>query len=167
MHCADCTFDGGVSDLLDGDFVNGTVIGCKFLNSDSDALDVSGSVLKVERCHFARIGDKALSIGEGSRVEASDCHVESAMIAASSKDRSTVSIDRLKVDEVERFVAVAYIKKPQFGPASITVNGLTWGGAAEPAFLVQTSCAMQIDGRDIPTQDLDVKALYEQKILGK
>ena len=89
------------------------------------------------------------------------------MIAASSKDRSIVSIDRLKVDEVERFVAVAYIKKPQFGPASITVNGLTWGGAAEPAFLVQTSCAMQIDGRDIPTQDLDVKALYEQKILGK
>jgi hypothetical protein len=167
MHCADCTFDGGVSDLLDGDFVNGTVIGCKFLNSDSDALDVSGSVLKVERCHFARIGDKALSIGEGSRVEASDCHVESAMIAASSKDRSTVSIDRLKVDEVERFVAVAYIKKPQFGPASITVNGLTWGGAAEPAFLVQTSCAMQIDGREIPQRDIDVKALYEQKILGK
>ncbi len=167
MSCTDCTFDGGVSDLLDGDFVNGSVIGCKFLNSDSDALDVSGSVLTVERCDFTRIGDKALSIGEGSQVKALDCHVMSAMIAASSKDRSTVNIERLTVDAVERFVAVAYIKKPQFGPASMTVDGLTWNGDGQPSFLVQTDCSLQVDERTIPTADLDVKALYEQKILGK
>lgn len=165
--CNDCTFDGGKSDLFDGDFINGSVTGCKFFNSDSDALDVSGSVLTVERCHFERIGDKALSIGEGSRVKARDCHVVSAMIAASSKDRSTVSIERLSVDAVERFVAVAYVKKPEFGPSTMTVDGLTWNGGGEPVFLVQTDCTLKIDGRMIQTLDLDVKALYEQKILGK
>ncbi len=121
----------------------------------------------MERCNFERIGDKALSIGEGSRVEARDCHVHSAMIAASSKDHSTVRIERLSVDAVERFVAVAYIKKPEFGPANMTIDGLTWNGDGEPAFLAQTGCSLQIDERTIPTVDLDVKALYEQKILGK
>ena len=89
------------------------------------------------------------------------------MIAASSKDHSTVNIQRLSVDTVERFVAVAYIKKPEFGPATMTIDGLTWKGDGEPAFLVQTGCSLKIDNRTIPTADLDVKALYEQKILGK
>ncbi|HEB52559.1 MAG TPA: hypothetical protein ENI87_04805 [bacterium] len=167
LQCSDCTFDGGVSDLLDGDFVSGTVRGCTFRNCGSDALDVSGSKLTVSQCRFEGIGDKALSLGEGSVVDAHDCHVHSAMIAACAKDRSRATIRGLTVDSVERFVAVAYIKKPEFGAATLKVTGLSYQGTGEPTFLAQTGCTLEIDGVAIPGEELDVKKLYEQKILGK
>lgn len=162
-----CRFTGGPSDLFDGDFVSGEVLRCHFRGSGEDALDVSGSVLSVSNCTFVEIGDKALSVGEGSRLTARDCRVRSAAIAMASKDRSRAVAERLTVDRVEHFVFASYIKKPEFGASQIEAKKLTWNGAGKPRHLAQTTCTVAVDGQTIATEDIDVGALYRAKVLGK
>jgi Right handed beta helix region/CotH kinase protein len=163
-----CTFQGGQSDLFDGDFVNGEVIDCRFLDSVAgDAIDVSGSQVTVRGCTFEHIGDKCFSVGEASALTASHCHVISASIAAASKDRSTATLDDLTVDSALNFVLAAFVKKPEFGVSQMTVTGLHWTGPDKPRHIVQTGCRVTVDGASLATQDVDVEALYRQKILGK
>lgn len=166
-HFERCIFDGGPHDLFDGDFVDGDIVDCQFLNSGEDAVDVSGSSLTISNCVFTRIGDKALSIGEKSTVTALGSHIVSAAIAAASKDRSTLTLNNTTVDHVDHFVLTAYIKKPEFGAATIIANDLRYTAGIPAKHLAQTSCAITIDGTKVPTKDIDVGALYKQGILGK
>ena len=166
-HIERCIFDGGPHDLFDGDFVDGSIINCQFLNSGEDAIDVSGSSLVVSNCRFDQIGDKAFSIGEKSAVTAQSNHVRSAAIAVASKDRSSIKLENTTVDRVEHFVFAAYIKKPEFGACSITSTGLRYKAGSPARHLAQTGCSITVDGSEIPQQDIDVDELYRQQILGK
>ncbi len=167
VHFERCVFDGGPHDLFDGDFVTGKIVDCRFLRSGEDAIDVSGSQLTVTGCHFEAIGDKALSIGEDSNVNVQSCHVVSASIAVAAKDRSKVTLDDLTVDAVENFIFTAYIKKPEFGASQLSATGLHWGGQGPPKHLAQTGCEITVDNQLVVAQDIDVAALYRQKVLGK
>ncbi|MEO6595359.1 MAG: right-handed parallel beta-helix repeat-containing protein, partial [Planctomycetota bacterium] len=167
FHFERCRFDGGPNDLFDGDFVTGDVIDCSFANSGEDAIDVSGSLVTVRGCTFEKIGDKAFSVGEGSNVTAIANHVRSASIAVASKDRSMATIDDLTVDAVEHYVLAAFIKKPQFGGSHMVVKNLHWTGATPALHIAQTGCSIEVDGVTIPTEPIDVEALYRQKVLGK
>ena len=162
-----CTFDGGPHDLFDGDFVDGEVVDCRFLHSGEDAIDVSGSQIAARGCLFEAIGDKALSIGEKSTADIAGCRVASASIAVASKDHSRVTLADLTVERVENFVLTAYIKKPEFGASHIDARGLRWTGVGAPKHLAQTGCSITMDGIAVPTQDVDVEALYRDKVLGK
>lgn len=162
-----CVLDGGPHDLFDGDFVTGDVVDCRFVRSGEDAIDVSGSQLNVTRCQFDEIGDKALSIGEDSQVTANECHIVTAAIAAAAKDRSQLSVNGLTVDAVEHFIFTAYIKKPEFGASQLIAKGLQWNGAGAARHLAQTGCEVTVDQQKVATQDIDVDALYRQKVLGK
>lgn len=166
-HFERCVFDGGPHDLFDGDFVDGDVVSCQFLNSGEDAIDVSGSKITVTGCTFDNIGDKALSIGEKSTVTAQGNHIKTAAIAVASKDRSSITLENTTVDHVEHFVLAAYIKKPEFGASSIHASGLRYTGAKPAKHLAQTTCTIIIDGTTVPPQDIDVDELYRQRILGK
>lgn len=167
FRCERCRFARGPSDLLDGDFVTGSVIDCEFQDSGEDAIDVSGSVLEVSRCRFERIGDKALSIGEKSELNATQCQVKSSSIAIAVKDRSVAKLDDVEVSSVEHFVAAVYIKKPEYGPSHLELSNLRWGGRTPARHLVQDGCVMLLDGNPIATQEVDVDDLYRRKILGK
>ena len=166
-HFERCVFDGGPHDLLDGDFIDGEIIACEFRNSGEDAIDVSGSQLTVSNCVFERIGDKALSIGERSTVTATGNHILTAAIAVASKDRSTVTLSNTTVDFVEQFVLAAYIKKPEFGAATMHATGLRYTGSSPAKHLAQTGCTITVDDAAIATEDVDVDKLYKQGILGK
>jgi hypothetical protein len=167
FHFTRCKFHHSPSDLFDGDFVTGEVVDCEFADSGEDAIDVSGSRVQVRNCRFTRIGDKAFSIGEGSQLSAADCHVASAMIAASSKDHSTGQIVRLSVDAVAHFMGTAYAKKPEWGPATLEFTALRWTGSGTPKYLAQTGSVLRVDGAELPAEPVDVEALYRAKILGK
>lgn len=162
-----CTFQSGPHDLFDGDFVDGEIVDCRFLDAGEDAIDVSGSQVTVRGCTFARIGDKAFSVGEGSALTASRCRVVSASIAAAAKDRSHATFTDLTIDEVANFALTAYVKKPEFGPARMDVTGLRWNGREPPVHLVQTGCVITCEGATLPTRDVDVDDLYRRRILGR
>ena len=160
-------FRGAASDLLDGDFVNGDVIDCVFADSVGDAIDMSGSQITVRGCKFTAIGDKAISAGEASQIRAETCAVESASIAVASKDRSAVEIDNLSVTTVEHYVLAAFIKKPEYGPATIHARSITWAQTTPAPHLAQQGCTLTIDGAAIPGVVIDVAELYRRKVLGK
>jgi hypothetical protein len=167
FHMERCRFEGGASDLFDGDFVTGTIVECTFGNTVEDAIDLSGSVVDVRHCRFENIGDKALSVGEASQLTASDCLVESASIAIAVKDRSNAKVERMEVRSVTHFVAAVFIKKPEFGPSRLDLKELRWRGSGQGHHLVQEGCTMFLDEIEIPTSAIDVDALYRQQILGK
>jgi len=57
----------------------------------------------------------------------------------------------------------AYIKKPSYGPASITVERITFVDLPdEQRTLVQTGSWIDLDGARIWGVDVDVAALYEK-----
>ncbi len=161
------SFLGARSDLFDGDFVTGFVRDCRFQSSGGDAIDLSGSQLLIEACHFADIGDKALSVGEDSRVEARDCRIEGAAIGLAAKDSSQLSMVGLQIGDIEHFMLAAYIKKDEYGPSSMEVSGLEILDNTQLKSLVQTGCRVRLEGVDEPTTEVDVEDMYRRRILGK
>lgn len=160
-----CGFERGRSDLFDGDFVTGALVDCWFADAGEDAIDLSGSLLDLTGCRFERLGDKALSVGEGSTVTARQCRVEVASIAVAVKDRSTAVIEGWQATGVQQFAAAVYVKKVEFGPASLVVRDCQW--TPLPQWLVQTGCTLEVDGEPVPAKPVDVEALYQQGVLGK
>lgn len=165
MTMAGTTIAGATSDLFDGDFVTGTIEDCEFADSVGDGVDVSGSRLEVRRCRFRAVGDKALSVGEDTRLRAVDIAVESASIGVAAKDRSEVEIEGLRVGAVAHFGLAAYVKKAEYGPARITARAVEL--PADVRHLCQTGSTIDLDGAVLPSAPADVADLYRRGILGK
>jgi len=161
------TFDGCISDSFDGDFVTGEVRNCTFQNGLADGVDFSGSDVDVVDCRFIGMGDKAISAGEDSVVRVRGGIADGIAIGIAAKDRSRVVAEGMVIRNAENYALAAFIKKPQFGPSSMKVTGLTIEGSGLGDALAQTGCVLEIDGVAVPTQDLDVDKLYREKILGQ
>ena len=67
----------------------------------------------------------------------------------------------------ENYVLAAYIKKPEYGPSTIVAANLTIGEVGRGLCLVQAPCEIELDGKSIAGVEVDVKDLYDRKILGK
>ena len=59
-----CSFMNVKADAIDGDFTNGAIYNTEFYNIGNDAIDISGSELKLENVTIDLVGDKALSAGK-------------------------------------------------------------------------------------------------------
>lgn len=147
------------SDAFDADFANGTVHAGEFTSIGGDAIDVSGSVIEVNGTRFDNVHDKALSIGERSRMRASGVHIGRAGTGAASKDSSLLVLQDTTIDAAEHFALAAYVKKPEFGAAEIRAERVRIGGSALHA-VAQLGSTIVIDGVAVEPQDLDVDALY-------
>ncbi|NRA11520.1 MAG: CotH kinase family protein, partial [Crocinitomicaceae bacterium] len=132
-HCEDglnlvrCEFElddssilNASSDGFDADFCTGEVMRSYFENTGNDCMDFSGSTILIENCIVKNARDKAVSGGEGSHLTINDCVIDGAYIAIASKDLSSVSVSGIHVLNAEYGFA-AYRKKPEYGPASISV----------------------------------------------
>ncbi len=112
---------GSFSDGLDTDFCTGYIRNSSFVDTGNDGLDLSGSQMKVSGLRMENNGDKGISVGENSKVQASDMVVDGAIIGAASKDLSELVVDNIRLNDCNQGFA-AYQKKPEFGKASIRVN---------------------------------------------
>ena len=81
------------------------------------------------------VGDKGLSAGEDSYVDARDLYIYDSEIALTSKDRSRLVVTKAVINNSSISLAV-YQKKSEFGPAYLIVNNLEASGAEIP-FLVE------------------------------
>ena len=66
-------------------------------------------------------GDKAISVGERSRLYAKNINISDSYVGVASKDFSSVVIQNLEIKNVPYCLA-AYQKKPEYGPASIVAE---------------------------------------------
>jgi len=84
------------SDGFDADFAEGSVEGGLFQNigkaGGGDAIDISGSIVTVDGTVFKEIDDKALSVGENSKMVASRVLIERTSVGAVAKDGSKLQI---------------------------------------------------------------------------
>ncbi|QDU65347.1 hypothetical protein [Engelhardtia mirabilis] len=161
------TFAGCVSDSFDGDFVSGTVRECTFRDGLADGVDVSGSDIDILDCRFLNMGDKAVSAGERSIVRVRGGLADGVSIGIASKDDSTVDARDMTILGARTYALAAFIKKPEFGPARMTATNITIRDSVLGDSIVQSGCSVELEGALLPTVDLDVNRLYEEKILGQ
>ncbi|MCD4739250.1 MAG: CotH kinase family protein [Anaerolineae bacterium] len=159
----DVEFAYAPSDAVDIDFGEGFVERCTFHDIAGDGFDVSGSVIELHDVRMYAIGDKGLSVGEASRVTAEGLCLEDLDFGVVSKDSSWVRVTDLTLQNIRRAGLAAYIKKPAYGPASITANGVTFVQVPEERrTLVQTGSWIDLEGERIWGAALDVSSLYER-----
>lgn len=153
------------SDAFDGDFVTGTATHCSFHDIAGDAFDVSGTVATVTDSYFVNIADKAVSAGEKSNITLQNIHIQNVSIGIASKDLSVVLADTITMDTAKVAGLAAYIKKPQYGPATIMATNVKFLNTERFA-INQTNNKLHVNKEAIPSEDIDVDSLYAEGILG-
>ncbi len=150
-----------ISDAFDADFSEGQVEGGRFTGIGGDGIDVSGSDVRLSGVHLEEIRDKAVSVGEGSRLTARGLTISRAGTAFVSKDRSHAEIRDSKISEIAHTALMAYVKKSVYGPAQLEAidNEIT---QVQRVAIAQTGSRVIVDGTAVPEEDIDVERLYEE-----
>jgi hypothetical protein len=112
-----------------------------------------------------RITDKGVSVGEQSTITIINVSMDTVGIGVASKDLSKATIMGTTIRGARFSALAAYIKKPVFGPATIDARDITISDTKDLA-VVQNGSTVLIDGKAMPTVDLDVDRLYNEGILG-
>ena len=154
------------SDAFDGDFTAGTVSGGLYESVGGDGIDISGSKVIVDGTRLIAIRDKAISIGEGSELEARNLLIEDVGTAIVAKDHSKVSIRNSQLRNVRHAALMAYVKKPEYGPAELTADKVEVERAAELA-VAQTGSKVTIDGVPVDERPFDADSVYEEGYMRK
>ena len=158
-------FFNSPSDAFDGDFTQGTISHCSFRDIVGDGVDVSGSRVTIDNSYFVGLGDKAVSAGEHSIVNATNLSISDVGIGVASKDLSEVKISESSITSARVAGLAAYTKKTQYGAASLTASDVEIVDTANPAFC-QLESKIMLNGESILPEDFDVDALYDQGVLG-
>lgn len=154
-------FGPTASDTIDADFSTGVIENCSFHDTGGDAIDVSGSQVDVRSVRMQNIGDKGISVGEGSRLSARGVRMENVRFGVVSKDLSQTTVSQLTVIRAHVAGLAAYIKKPAYGPATLTATDVVFQDVPpERQTLVQTGCWVDLNGVRVWGTDIDVGALY-------
>jgi hypothetical protein len=154
------------SDGFDLDFSSGSIEGGRFGGIGGDAIDVSGAQVTVDRVAIENVRDKALSVGERSRLVARNVVIDSVGTGVASKDGSVVLIEDSKLRRVTHAALMAYTKKAQYGPAEIEARRVEMDRIGRPA-LAQLGSRVVIDGELQAAEAVDVGALYESGYMQK
>ncbi len=158
-------FENTFADAFDSDFSSGEIRDCYFHDIQGDAVDVSGTHATLTNLRIQNITDKGFSIGENSHIQAENISMDTIGIGVASKDLSSVHIMDSEIRNARYAGLAAYIKKPVFGPASITAENVTLSDSLQLC-VVQVGSTIQLNGKAMPQQDLDVDKLYAEGILG-
>lgn len=119
------TFEQAYSDAADFDWCRGSIsnVDVTETGEGGDGIDFSYSDIFLSNVTARRITDKGVSVGEASRVWASNVLIEDASYGVVAKDSSVVKLDVASFHEVETPIA-AYVKKPHFSGGTIYLNGV-------------------------------------------
>ena len=90
FNISNTTFQNVISDAIDSDFSNGTILNSKFINIGNDAIDLSGSKVIVKQNLFNKIGDKSVSAGENSILKVKSNTFKNSELGIVVKDGSEV-----------------------------------------------------------------------------
>ncbi|MEC7641589.1 MAG: hypothetical protein VYC17_05475 [Nitrospinota bacterium] len=148
------------SDALDADFSEGIIKGGLFTEIGGDGIDVSGTQANLEGIQLRNINDKAISVGENSKLSATQVSIENVGTGLASKDLSETEITDSKFTRTRVAALMAYQKKNEYGPSRILASRLTLSDVSRD-HLAQTGSRIVMDGVPVPTEDFDVDQLYK------
>lgn len=147
FHMQDCSFSNIYADAFDSDFSTGNLSNTSFIYVGNDAIDFSGSMVEISDCDMKMIGDKGVSGGEGSTLRVTRVTVEEAKIGIASKDHSQLITSDCSVTNCE-YGLVVFQKKPEYGPAYLNAQSLTWNEVDEP-MLIEKGSKVKLNDKEI------------------
>ena len=139
------TFDHTFGDAFDSDFSKGTVDHCRFVNIGNDAIDYSGSYVRITNTEIDGAEDKGVSGGEDSHLKLVNLVVRNSNIGLASKDLSTLDVKDSKVIDCN-YGIVLLQKKPEYGPAKMTLDNTLIEHAKTP-YLIEVGSEVVVDGK--------------------
>lgn len=156
LNLVRCTFTMNESlvantfaDGFDADFCQGEVGRCKFIETGNDGMDFSGSVITISNCEVISPGDKGLSVGEEATIHVISLKISNAILGVASKDFSKLTIDHISLTNCETGFS-AYQKKPEYGPATITVKAYEAEGVKR-LHMIEQGSVLSLVGREAET----------------
>ena len=108
--------------------------------------DVSGTRLTLRNISFRNIGDKSISVGEESTLDASRLNIDFAATGVASKDKSIAKITDSHFSNISGSGLITYIKKNEYGSASIDCDNCTFENTKYTA-TNQLGSQIRIDGK--------------------
>lgn len=156
---------GAVSDAIDLDYCSGTVIDLDLRDVGGDGLDLSGTDLAVTRLRAGNIRDKALSVGEASRVELFGMEANQVGVGIATKDGSRTLGSQISILDAKLHAAMSYQKKDYYDKPEMILQDVSHDGP--DAFARQHGSGLTVNGVPVPETALDVEALYQSSVMVK
>jgi len=154
------------SDAFDCDYCIGKITNSKFSYINGDAIDLSGSELEIQNINASNVKDKALSIGEASKVDIKDSVFSNIGVGVAVKDGSKASFVNIIIRNYDLYAAMTYSKKKHydiFSSLKLT-NSLIEG---DNPYLRQVKTLLSVDGVEVEEREVDVKDLYSSGVMKK
>jgi hypothetical protein len=162
---SDSYFKAVKSDAFDSDYSKGKIINTFFTDIGNDAMDFSGSISELLKINIDGVGDKAISVGEMSKVSGKYIDIINAEIGITSKDLSEVSLSFVKIIDTRLGFAV-FQKKEEYGSAKAKIFDLEMKNV-DFIHLVDLSSNLTLNGQDVITKSPKVEDLLYGKNFGK
>ncbi len=159
-HLNQIHIDSSRADAFDSDFSEGTITNSHFTNIGNDGVDISGTTLELNDSFFTAIGDKAISVGEKSQLISDNLLIKQTSTGVASKDLSTAKLSNISFEDVKGTGLITYIKKPEYGPASITCGNCTFINTAE-TYANQSYSTITLDDKNTGIQNFTHKQMLE------
>ncbi len=136
------------SDCLDIDFSKGKIREITIKKSKNDGIDLSGSKVSITNANISDANDKAISVGEASRVTIHNSKVLDAFSCIASKDNSILDIEQLALKNCTVGLT-SYVKKPEYGPGRINGNKVKFENVSHLALVDEYSDIVLSDYPDL------------------
>ena len=94
------SFSENCSDSIDIDFGIGEIHHAQFKDIGNDAIDFSGSKVKISNIHLKNVGDKLVSVGENSEVDIRNLTGNNSYVGIASKDGSLAILENIKMNNI-------------------------------------------------------------------
>ena len=149
------SFKNTQSDAFDGDFVEGEIQKCRFLNTGNDGIDISGSDIHIKEIIIDNPSDKAISAGESSKISGENIKVSGGEIGIVSKDLSKIELSEVIIEST-RLGLSSFQKKTEYGTGLIEITNLKLLNN-ELDYLIENGSQLFID--NIPVETVSDKVI--------
>lgn len=157
---------GTGSDAIDADFSSGRISASAFRDIGGDAIDTSGSELELRDIQISSVTDKAISIGEASRVSVYDARIADIGVGVAVKDYSRARIEGLDIRRARVAAVMAYNKKAEYGGVLLEIVDFHTEDV-EQEVINQLDSTVLIEGSPVPSREVNVDYYYRSGLMPK
>jgi len=158
-------FENCFSDCFDSDYSSGKLNEVMILNSGNDGVDFSYSSFEVNHFSASSVKDKAISIGENSKINFITVKLFDSEIGVVIKDESETYIDTLVTNYVKVPLA-SFIKKPRFKYPNVHIEKME-SNHFEFNYLIQKGADVFVNDQIIKGKIDDVEKYFYGNVYGK
>ncbi len=148
------------SDGFDADYATGSIEAGVIEGAGGDAIDLGASNVTVRGVRMTSIRDKAVSVGERSRLSAEKLTIEHVGIGIAAKNGSHAELLDSTLHDIRDVALIAYMNRGEFGPSTLIAerNRIT---NTNLVALTQTGNRTLLDGVSLKPVDAALDQLYK------